>query len=1212
MKTYIRDLFELPERVGKGDFVLALNHGVEHADETLRSYVVTEQLASAFDDALGFIGGALDQRKSRASYLHGSFGSGKSHFMAVLHLLLQGNVQARSIPELASVVTKHERWLGGKRFLLVPYHMIGAHSMESAILGHYAEHIEKLHPEAPMPPVFLAEALFSDAQGLRTRMGNESFFDALNQGTKAADGWGSLAARWDDDTFADALAAPASDERRLQLVSALIATLFPSYAQVARSGGESFVSLDRGLAIISKHAKDLGYDAVILFLDELILWLASRAADVSFVSQEGQKLAKLVEAESADRPIPLVSFVARQRDLRDLVGEHVAGADQLRFADVLSHWEGRFHRITLEDRNLPKIAEKRVLRPKSEDARRKLDDAFATTGKTRNEILQVLLTDEANLATFRQVYPFSPALIETLVAVSSVLQRERTALKVMLQLLVDQKDTLELGQVVPVGDLFDVIADGDEPFTEGMRVNFENAKKLWRTKLLPLLEREHNLREEQVDALPADDPHGRAFRANARLLKTLLLAALAPAVRSLKALNPVRLAALNHGSIRTPIPGQESQEVLARLRRWAGQVGEIKISDDPQNPVIALQITGVDTESIIENNRRADNEGNRRRKVRDLLFRQLGIEDRGELQIAHEKLWRGTVRRYDIVFGNVRELPDDSLRTKGEDRKVVLDFPFDPESRTIADDLARLEAFRESAGKALTLVWLPSFLSMEAQKDLGTLVILDDLLAGERFEQCASHLSMVDRAQARSLLENQRSQLQQRVLTYLEGAYGVAPPPPGSLDRAHDLAEHFQSLDPSFAPRPPVGASLRQAFEHLLDQMLDVQYPAHPRFELEVKPSSLAKILEEVERAVESEEPRIPIDRNYRDVMRGIAMPLELGDMGETHFVLGRRWVERFDREAASDGGGAITVGRLREWMDRPTRRGLPRTVQNLVILAYAAQTDRSLFLHGGAVPAELQRLDDEIELRTQKLPPADAYAKAVQRAGTILGITASKLLNASNATGLAEKLVAEARQHRASCTTLVERLGAPLERFVDAPEQASRIVTARTCVALLDALATAGTAGAIEALASAAVATSEAAMASSLKRAADVASVLESSSWTVFDALKNVTGERATSAAHVLRDLGEALASDEYAVALGSALRRLNDEALRAIVPPSAASPPTPSAATLGASIVAAGQEKGLAPAAVRELIGRLEHEHNAADVELDVAWRVRKRKGS
>ena len=83
--------------------------------------------------------------------------------------------------------------------------------------------------------------------------------------------------------------------------------------------------------------------------------------------------------------------------------------------------------------------------------------------------MDTLLTSTADREMFRQVYPFSPALVQTLVAVSSVLQRERTALKVMLQLLVDQRDTLQLGDLVPVGDLFDVIAHGDEAFSEDMR-----------------------------------------------------------------------------------------------------------------------------------------------------------------------------------------------------------------------------------------------------------------------------------------------------------------------------------------------------------------------------------------------------------------------------------------------------------------------------------------------------------------------------------------------------------------------------------------------------------------------------------------------------------------------------------------------------------------------------------------------------------------------
>jgi hypothetical protein len=104
-----------------------------------------------------------------------------------------------------------------------------------------------------------------------------------------------------------------------------------------------------GLSIISAHAKSLGYDALILFLDELILWLATHSADLGFVQTEGNKLAKLVESRKADRPVPIISFVARQRDLRELIDENVTGVEQLNFSDVLSHWEGRFHTMTLED-----------------------------------------------------------------------------------------------------------------------------------------------------------------------------------------------------------------------------------------------------------------------------------------------------------------------------------------------------------------------------------------------------------------------------------------------------------------------------------------------------------------------------------------------------------------------------------------------------------------------------------------------------------------------------------------------------------------------------------------------------------------------------------------------------------------------------------------------------------------------------------------------
>ena len=84
--------------------------------ETLRPYVVTPQLAGAFDRSLDLIKSALASGSSKAAYLHGSFGSGKSHFMAVLHLPLQQDTAARATEDLEGVVTRHDDWLAGKRF----------------------------------------------------------------------------------------------------------------------------------------------------------------------------------------------------------------------------------------------------------------------------------------------------------------------------------------------------------------------------------------------------------------------------------------------------------------------------------------------------------------------------------------------------------------------------------------------------------------------------------------------------------------------------------------------------------------------------------------------------------------------------------------------------------------------------------------------------------------------------------------------------------------------------------------------------------------------------------------------------------------------------------------------------------------------------------------------------------------------------------------
>jgi len=1230
--TLLKQLISIPERVHQGDFVLQLSKGVTEPEQTLRDYVVTPQLVDAFANALGFIQQAVLTGGSKAAYLHGSFGSGKSHFMAVLNLLLAGNAQARATPELADVVARHG-WTQGRKFLLVPYHMIGARDMESAILGQYAEFVRKQHPDAPVPGFYLAEGMFKDARDLRERLGDDAFFAQLNEGAHGGSegGWGDFECGWDAVSFESALLEPPKGPERARLVGDLIAQFFSAYRTLAGSG-ESYVSLDDGLSIMSRHAKALGYDAVILFLDELVLWLASHAADVGFVSREGTKLVKLVEATNADRPIPLVSFVARQRDLRDLVGENLAGSVQVQFSDVLKHWEARFHRITLEDRNLPAIAEKRVLRPVDEAARQTLQGAFDELLNMRKEALDTLLTTTADRDMFRKVYPFSPALVQTLIAVSAALQRERTALKLMLQLLVDRRDDLELGELIPVGDLYDAIAEGDEPFSEGMRLHFENAKRLYNQRLLPMLERQHNVTWEALKLGQADPVAAKNLRNDARLLKTLLLGALVPEVESLKALTAQGLAALNHGTFRSPIPGREAQRVLLKCRDWASEIGEIKITED-QNPIISLQVTGVDIEPILRAAEANDNPGNRRKRIREALFKELGIEDTGKLFNTYAFNWRGTRREVELLYENVREMTDERLRGRPGIWSVVLDFPFDEANFGPADDLARLAAYR--GGDTQTLVWIPSFLSNKALADLGRLVVLDYILQGERFETYAGHLSYVDRVQAKALARNQLDQLRIKLRSQLEVAYRVSTEPRDAVGNLLTADQQFRSLDPTLSPLPPVGADFKLAFENLLGQLFAHQYPAHPEFDTEIKPALIRKMWPEVQKAIEAPGQRgLVQDTGLRRLLRSVVYPCQLGQMSEQHLLIEPHWQSRFSQCHARDGGGPITVAKLRQWIDIPAPMGLPLELQNLIILAFAASTSRRFTLRGGPYEPSVDSLPDELELREQSLPSASDWQLALQRASSLFGLTLGQTLNAANVGKLVNEIRLKAGEKRDAVTRLVLQVRDRAGRYAGAAAGA-RQQTAESAQLLLAALASAADSELVAVLAGADLQTSEASLGRALGQAKACADALESGScWQLFDVVLKLGDNRAQAAQVIGRRLAEVLTRDEHVLALKGRLDELQRDAMALLaaaapapapvvapapvpgVPVPAPAPAAvtfpPVAAHLAPEVVAEMQQLNLsgaqAVAALEALKARLSSD---SDLELTLSWRLQ-RKGT
>lgn len=1155
----LKDAITIPTSVRQGDLVFKLTDASEHTNETVDQYVVTPQLEASLIEAVQLVKAAVTERTSKAAYLSGSFGSGKSNFMGVLQLLLDGNSHALAKPQLAPVVAKLADWRDGRKFLTVPYHLIGATSFDSAVLGGYVDHIRELHPDAPLPDVFADEPTIALGEQFRSNLGDEAFFTGLGTGVES--GWGDLDRGWNAERYDQARNRPADDPERRLLVQALLDSYLQGVADIARANRSGYVDIDTGLEAISRHAAALGYTGLILFLDELILWLMGRMADPAFVSEESSKISKLVEGSDDDRPVPIISLIARQRDLRELIGTDVPGVDRMGFIDNLTFQSGRFSNIALDDSNLPLVAHERLLKPSSDAGAAALQQAFGALALTDDQ-RDALRGANGSDDEFALTYPFSPAFLTVVVDVAGALQRTRTGLRVLLDLLVQNRDTLEVGQLVPLGDLFDVLAASDEPLSDAMKDTFESARNLYRTRLRPMLLNDHGL--------GSDDEPTREFRNDDRLAKTLLLAALVPNSEPFRNLTARKLLALNHGLLAAPVPGAEVNVVINKLNNWATRPIGLQVGGDAQNPTVHLVLSELNLGAILEGVAVVDTPGARRKLIKDLISEELGLPVDQLVQRTNVS-WRGLPRAVDLVFGNVHdtnELADNAFSSTGDSWKVVIDFPFDSEGADSRADVARVESLRGRGNEWHTVCWIPSFLTADLRGRVGDLVRLNHLIPvpgqmNERLRDATQHLSAEARESARPQLEAMQRATRDRLRQALKQAYGITNPDPSVVDTTFGLADHFPTLVSGLTIQPPVAADIRSAFEAMVGQALAHIYPAAPEMDGDIRSADLGTVLRICEEAVQQPGMRIPqVPTADRRVMSRIANPLRLGVQSEQAFTLegaAGHWDSHFTREIGkwheAGGEGNPTVGDLRGWIDQPRAMGMTNEVQNLVLLVWAESTDRAFTDHGGPARTELRMLSDHLEVVDVELPSDTEWDEARTRAEHVFGV--ASLPGEPSAVGLSRlsnALATATADYTEGADLAVARLES-LNALLDNSSDPARLRTAKSGSALMRALS--GASGDLDRV--------RAFTAADLLPSAPAAGASLKASTAVNVAIAGIDSEILGAAvlrpegARVVAGLTELMDSDELAVKFAPRLAELYADARSLVIPTSAPAAPMP-----------------------------------------------------
>ncbi len=195
---------------------------------------------------------------------------------------------------------------------------------------------------------------------------------------------------------------------------------------------------------------------------------------------------------------------------------------------------------------------------------------------------------------------------------------------------------------------------------------------------------------------------------------------------------------------------------------------EFRVSDD-EDPRVDLALIGIDTDGILRQARYVDDAAARRRAVRDLLWEEMDVSDSGELVTAITIVWRGTARRVELVFANVRDeekLPWQQFEP-GEPGaiRIITDYPFDEGNHSPAEDVNRVKRLPAQLDGVAALVWLPHFLSARRLDDLSDLIVISHVLKPGVLDDLTPNLTAEDRHHTRLQLDSRRAALKARMRT---------------------------------------------------------------------------------------------------------------------------------------------------------------------------------------------------------------------------------------------------------------------------------------------------------------------------------------------------------------------------------------------------------------------------------------------------------------
>ena len=996
MSHTLETAFRIPDAgaLSALDFVIKLDAQAprDTLDRLVRDYVVTPKVAAELPAIFDRLRQAVERGVAYGHILHGGFGSGKSHLMVMLGLLLERDPSAwsKDHPAFGALREGHETWVRESNLLVVRVHMLSERrtgaGLDEVLLGA----IDRALLRAGKTPVPLGDgASVLDEIREEARLYGDAFWKRANE-QGLASGPEDLDAI--EQAGPEAIKALAGAWLEMKGRRATMSSLRPVWGEALRT--------------IAEHIRSQGYGGMVLLVDEFLLWLAEKAGK-EFVHAIND-MNTIVDFSGGRREAPIAVFFARQRNIRDFFPDLT---NQNQIQQRIDHHAKRFEITELQDVELRHIVKGRVLSdPRDPDAvRAALEHTLAQDAAH----IEHLLGGEGK-AVLEDVFPFHPALIDVLIDVSNLMQRERSAIRLLYELLHTNRNEA-LGPLLPVGRVFEHIIPASGVEAAQKTETLQAIQREWYGRLQPSIAHYVSTREGTAEAVSPSRAH-----ALEQALKTVLLGLVSPrlAGRASEKLTIDRLVALNYADADGSRARQKRSRLFTDLQQFSVMIPELQISGTGNKAIVSYALQDVSLTDVL---RRAEDalggEATKLATLAEVLTPLLPstLQPRAQdAPIAFDgsvrrwtTTWRGTERRGGVLFGNLRQRTYADLgASDSEAFRLLIAYPWDPDGEPLAASIEKVRNRRQREGVSPAVAWVPRELTPDESRLLRQLAAASLIV---REGPQGSLLKDYGQEDRNALFEQARGRVEQ-----LRGSFAEV------LKDAYNAGTAVSLLarDPTLT-HDALAANIR----HLVHDLLDRRYPNHPMFPSRADAAQARVVADWVVSAYQNSGHSQHVDDATAGPLQAVGVPLELVTLGQHRGMLS-------DTGRFADAIKRALGDRPRvEWepiaSDLQQRDGLTPPILNLLLVWVSLRGYRVLDARTGqAVEPDIGLSTTHLTLQRADLLSVPDWARARTLAQRVLGVGRPDTLRSLAAQdALHADATTQARDLRSTLTALHSEL---------------------------------------------------------------------------------------------------------------------------------------------------------------------------------------------